>query len=64
MSFTSLVRFIPKYFFDEIFKGIVYIPFLIFYFQYKIFFFDSFFVWFWYQGDGGFIECLWECSFL
>ena len=21
-------------------------------------------VWFWYQGDGGFIECLWECSFL
>ena len=22
------------------------------------------FVWFWYQGDGGFIECYWECSFL
>ena len=24
----------------------------------EIFFFDGVFVWFWYQGDGGFIECL------
>ena len=22
------------------------------------------FVWFWYQGDGGLIEWVWECSFL
>ena len=29
-----------------------------------IFFFGSVFVWFWYQGVGGFIECLWECSLL
>ena len=21
-------------------------------------------VWLWYQGDDGFIECLWECSLL
>ena len=28
-----------------------------------ILFFGSVFVWFWYQGDGGFIECLWEWSF-
>ena len=28
----------------------------------KFFFFGS--VWFWCQGDGGFIECLWECPFL
>ena len=27
-------------------------------------FFGSVFVWFWFQGDSGFIECLWECSFL
>lgn len=27
-----------------------------------IFFFGSVFVWFWYQRDGNFIECLWECS--
>ena len=20
------------------------------------------FVWFWHQGDGGFVKCLWECS--
>ena len=24
------------------------------------FYFDSLFFWFWYQGDGGFIECLWD----
>ena len=29
-----------------------------------ILFFCSDFVWFWYQGDGGFIEWLWECSLL
>ena len=29
-----------------------------------IFCFDGGFLWFWYQGDGGFIECLWECSLL
>ena len=29
-----------------------------------IFLFGSIFVWFWYKGDVGFIECLWECSFL
>ena len=29
-----------------------------------IFFIGSVFVWFWYQQDGGFIERLWECSFL
>ena len=29
-----------------------------------IFFIGIIFVWFWYQGDGGFIECLWECSLL
>ena len=28
----------------------------------KVFFFV--FVWFWYQIDGGFIECLWECCLL
>ena len=22
------------------------------------------FLWFWYQGDGGLIECFWKCSFL
>ena len=22
------------------------------------------YLWFWYQGDGGFIECLWECSLI
>ena len=21
-------------------------------------------VWFWYQGDGGLVECVWKCSFL
>ena len=30
----------------------------------EIIFFGSVFVWFWSQGDGGFIECLWECSLL
>ena len=25
--------------------------------------FVGIFVWFWYWGDGGFTECLWECSF-
>ena len=29
-----------------------------------IFFFSSVFIWFWYQGDGGFKEWLWECSLL
>ena len=29
-----------------------------------IFFFGCVFVWFWYQGDGGIIGWLWECSFL
>ena len=29
-----------------------------------IFFFDSVFALFCYHGDGGFIECLWESSFL
>ena len=29
-----------------------------------IFFFGSVFVWFWYQGDSGFIKWLWECSLL
>ena len=29
-----------------------------------VFFFGSISVWFWYQGDGGFIECLWEYSLL
>ena len=29
-----------------------------------IFFCDNVFVWFWYQRDGGIIECLQECSFL
>ena len=29
-----------------------------------IFFFGGVFVWFWYQGDSGFIEYLWEASFL
>ena len=28
------------------------------------FFFGSVFVWFWYQGDSGFIKWLWECSLL
>ena len=28
------------------------------------FLFGSVFVWFWYQGNGGFIECFWECFFL
>ena len=28
------------------------------------FLFGGVFVWFWYQGDGGLIECLWECSLL
>ena len=27
------------------------------------FLFCVFFVWFWYQGDGGFIEWVWKCSF-
>ena len=27
-----------------------------------IFLFGNIFVWFWYQGVGGFIECLWEYS--
>ncbi|XP_073658240.1 NADH dehydrogenase [ubiquinone] 1 alpha subcomplex assembly factor 2 isoform X1 [Tursiops truncatus] len=25
---------------------------------------EGVFFWFWYQGDDGFIECLWECSLL
>ena len=29
-----------------------------------IFLFGGVFVWFWYLADGGFIECLWECSLL
>ena len=29
-----------------------------------VFFFGGVFVWFSYQGDGSFIEWLWECSFL
>ena len=29
-----------------------------------ILFFGSVFVWFWYQGDGGFMEWIWECSLL
>ena len=29
-----------------------------------IFLFHGFFVWFWCQGDDGFIQCLWECSFI
>ena len=29
-----------------------------------VFFFGSVFIWLWYQHDGGFIECLWECSLL
>ena len=29
-----------------------------------IFFSDSVFFWFWYQGDGGFIQWIWECSLL
>ena len=29
-----------------------------------IFFFYSIFIWFWYQGNSGFIECPWECSLL
>ena len=29
-----------------------------------IFFFGSAFVWFWYQGDGSLIECLWEYSLI
>ena len=29
-----------------------------------IFFFSGVFFWFWYQSDGGFIECPWECSLL
>ena len=28
-----------------------------------IFFFGGISVWFWNEGDGGIIECLWECSF-
>ena len=28
------------------------------------FLFGGVFVWFWYQGDGGLIECPWECSLL
>ena len=28
------------------------------------FFFGNLFVWFWYQGDGGLVEWVWECSFL
>ena len=30
----------------------------------KFFSVFTFFVWFWYQGDGGLIEWVWECSFL
>ena len=29
-----------------------------------IFFFCDIFVWFWYQGDGGLVEWIWECSSL
>ena len=29
-----------------------------------MFFFGDIFAWFWYQGDGGFIAYLWECSLL
>ena len=30
----------------------------------SIFFSYSVFIWFWYQGDGGFIKWLWECPLL
>ena len=33
-------------------------------FLFLFFIFCSVFVWFWYQGDGGFIEWFWECSIL
>ena len=29
-----------------------------------VFFFCGIFVWFWYQGDGGLVEWVWECSSL